>query len=109
MHMSEKVVKTELSEKERKEQKAIETENKILSFLIPIVGAIAFILGLLGIIFVAGSGKVGVLVFLYHSLYLRRLRLLIRRITPCPQEKTRFLKEKKEGTRRHASRLVLFL
>ena len=48
--MSEKNNKQELSEKEIKEQKAVERENKLLRFLLPIVGAVAFLLGLLGFI-----------------------------------------------------------
>ena len=94
--MSEKVVKTELSEKERKEQKAIETENKILSFLIPIVGAIAFILGLLGIIFAAGSGKVGVLVFYIVLFILGVLGCLYGALLLVRKKKPDFLKRKKK-------------
>ena len=96
MHMSEKVVKTELSEKERKEQKAIETENKILSFLIPIVGAIAFILGLLGIIFAAGSGKAGVLVFYIILFILGVLGCLYGALLLVRKKKPGFLKRKKK-------------
>ncbi len=61
--MSEKTNKQELSEKEIKEQKAVERENKLLRFLLPIVGAIAFLLGLLGFILTVGQGNVGVTVF----------------------------------------------
>lgn len=61
--MSEKTNKQELSEKEIKEQKAIERENKLLRFLLPIVGAIAFLLGLLGFILTVGQGKPGITVF----------------------------------------------
>ena len=61
--MSEKNNKQELSEKEIKEQKAVERENKLLRFLFPIVGAIAFLLGLLGFILTVGQGNVGVTVF----------------------------------------------
>ena len=64
MYMSEKANNNpELTEKEIKEQKAVERENKILRFLLPIVGAIAFILGLLGFILTVGQGNVGVTVF----------------------------------------------
>ena len=59
--MSEKNNKQELSEKEIKEQK--ERENKLLRFLLPIVGAVAFLLGLLGFILTVGQGNVGVTVF----------------------------------------------
>ena len=61
--MSEKNNKQELSEKEIKEQKAVERENKLLRFLLPIVGAVAFLLGLLGFILTIGQGNVGVTVF----------------------------------------------
>ena len=61
--MSEKNNKQELSEKEIKEQKAVERENKLLRFLLPIVGAVAFLLGLLGFILTVGQGNVGVTVF----------------------------------------------
>ena len=61
--MSEKTNKQELSEKEIKEQKAVERENKLLRFLLPIVGAVAFLLGLLGFILTVGQGNVGVTVF----------------------------------------------
>ena len=63
MYMSEKTNKQELSEKEIKEQKAVERENKLLRFLLPIVGAVAFLLGLLGFILTVGQGNVGVTVF----------------------------------------------
>ena len=63
MYMSEKVNNPELTEKEIKEQKVIEKENKLLKFLLPIVGAIAFLLGLLGFILTVGQGNVGVTVF----------------------------------------------
>ena len=48
---------------EQKEKAAIEWENKVLSFLLPIVGLVAFIVGLVGFILVVGQ-NVGVAVFL---------------------------------------------
>ena len=48
---------------EEKEKKAIEWENKVLSILMPSVGLIAFILGLVGFILVINK-NVGVAVFL---------------------------------------------
>ena len=63
MYMNEKTNNPELTEKEIKEQKAVERENKILRFLLPIVGAVAFILGLLGFILTVGDGKPGITVF----------------------------------------------
>ena len=63
MYMNEKTNNPELTEKEIKEQKAVERENKLLRFLLPIVGAIAYILGLLGLILTVGEGKPGITVF----------------------------------------------
>ena len=48
---------------EEKEQKAIAWENKVLSFLMPIVGLIAFVMGLIGFILVVKQ-NVGVAIFL---------------------------------------------
>lgn len=48
---------------EEKEKKAVEWENKVLSFLMPIVGSIAFVVGLVGFILVI-SKNVGMGVFL---------------------------------------------
>ena len=48
---------------EEKEKAKIEWENKVLYYLMPIVGAIAFALGLVGFILVIGQ-NVGVAVFL---------------------------------------------
>ena len=48
---------------EEKEQKAIAWENKILLFLMPIVGLVAFIFGLVGFILVV-KDNVGVAIFL---------------------------------------------
>ena len=48
---------------EQKEKEAIALENKMLSILLPTVGAIAFIIGLVGFILTV-SEKVGAAVFL---------------------------------------------
>ena len=48
---------------EEKEKAKIEWENKVLSYLMPIVGLVAFIVGLVGFILVVGQ-NVGVAVFL---------------------------------------------
>lgn len=93
--MNEKVNNNELTEKEIKEQKIAEKENQILRFLVPIVGAVAFILGLLGFILTINDGKPGITVFyiilfvfgLFGVLY--GVLLLIRR------KKPEFLKKKK--------------
>ena len=50
-------------DKEQKEQRAIYIENKILSFLLPITGAAAFILGLVGFILTLNAGQVGITIF----------------------------------------------
>ena len=50
-------------DQEQKEQRAIYIENKILSFLLPITGVAAFILGLLGFILTLNAGKAGITVF----------------------------------------------
>ena len=48
---------------EEKEKAKIEWENKVLSYLMPIVGLVAFVVGLVGFILVVGQ-NVGVAVFL---------------------------------------------
>ena len=50
-------------DKEQKEQRAIYIENKILSFLLPITGVAAFILGLVGFILTLNAGQVGITIF----------------------------------------------
>ena len=59
--MNEKT-KKELDQ-EQKEQRAIYIENKILSFLLPITGVAAFILGLVGFILTLNAGQVGITIF----------------------------------------------
>ena len=59
--MNEKT-KKELDQ-EQKEQRAIYIENKILSFLLPITGAAALMLGLVGFIFTINAGRPGITVF----------------------------------------------
>lgn len=51
-------------EKNLREQKIIELENKLLAFGMPIVGLIAFVLGLTGFILVIDSGNVPIMVCL---------------------------------------------
>ena len=83
-------------DQEQKEQRAIYIENKILSFLLPITGVAAFILGLLGFILTLNAGKAGITVFyiiltilgLVGSLY--GVLLLVR------LKKPDFLKRKKK-------------
>ena len=61
--MSEKRSQMDQEAREEKDRKDAELENKILSFLLPIVGGIAFILGLVGFILTLGAGKIGITVF----------------------------------------------
>ena len=83
-------------DKEQKEQRAIYIENKILSFLLPITGVAAFILGLVGFILTLNAGQVGITIFyiiltllgLVGSLY--GVLLLVR------LKKPDFLKRKKK-------------
>ena len=50
-------------EKEKAEKRAIERENFFLRILLPSVGLIAFIVGLLGFILTLGQGNTGATVF----------------------------------------------
>ena len=50
-------------DKEKKEQRAIYIENKILSYLLPITSVIALILGLVGLILTLPAGQTGITVF----------------------------------------------
>ena len=51
-------------DKEKAEQQAIEKENKILSFLLPIVGGISLILGVMGIVLTVGNQEAnGIFIF----------------------------------------------
>ena len=50
-------------DKEQKEQRAIFIENKILSFLLPITGVAALILGIMGFALTLNAGQVGITVF----------------------------------------------
>ena len=50
-------------DKEQKEQRAIFIENKILSFLLPITGVAALILGIMGFALTLNAGQVGITIF----------------------------------------------
>ena len=50
-------------EKEQSEKREIEFENKLLSYLLPIVGGLAFLFGILGFVLTLNSGPVGITVF----------------------------------------------
>ena len=55
--------RNELTPEEEKEQKAIAWENKILAILLPSVGLVMFLFGLIGFILVISS-NVGIAIFL---------------------------------------------
>ena len=95
MYMNEKVVNPEQTEKDIKEQEAIEKENGILRVLLPIVGAIAFVLGLLGFILTVSEGKPGITVF-YIILFLAGLLgVLYGVLLIIRKKKPNFLKRQK--------------
>ena len=96
MYMNEKPNNNvELTEKEIKEQKIVEKENKLLRFLLPIVGGIAFILGLLGFILTIGEGKPGITVFYIILFVLGLLGVLYGVLLIIRKKKPDFLKIKK--------------
>lgn len=83
-------------DKEQKEQKAIYIENKILSFLLPITGVIALILGLMGLILTASAGQVGITVFYIILLALGLAGTLYGVLLIIRLKKPDFLKRKKK-------------
>ena len=95
MYMNEKANNPELTEKDIKEQKAIEKENRLLRFLLPIVGAIAFVLGLLGFILTVSEGKPGITVFYIILFVLGLLGVLYGVLLIIRKKKPDFLKRKK--------------
>lgn len=95
MHMSEKTFDQKQLEKEEKEQKIAEKENQILRFLLPIVGAIAFILGLLGFILTLGQGNTGVTVFYIILFVFGLVGVLYGVLLIIRKKKPDFLKRKK--------------
>ena len=83
-------------DKEQKEQKAIYIENKILSFLLPITGVIALILGLMGLILTASAGQVGITVFYIILLALGLAGTLYGVLLIIRLKKPDFLRRKKK-------------
>ena len=83
-------------DKEQKEQKAIYIENKILSFLLPITGVIALILGLMGLILTASAGQVGITAFYIILLALGLAGTLYGALLIIRLKKPDFLKRKKK-------------
>jgi len=82
------------SRKEIAEEKAIARENLLLKFLLPIVGAIAFIFGLLGFILTVGKGNVGVMVVYIILSVLGLLGVLYGVLLLIRRKKPDFLKKK---------------
>ena len=77
------------------EEEAVKKENKLLSFLLPIVGAIAFILGLVGFILTLNSGLIGVVIFYAILFVIGLLGILYGALLIVRIKKPDFLKKKK--------------
>ena len=85
-------------EKEEKERLAIARENRLLNFVLPITGVIAFILGVVGFILTLNSGQTSVMVFYIVLLALGLLGCLYGVVLLIRKKKPNFLKrEKKEA------------
>lgn len=82
--------------KARAEEEAVRKENKLLSFLLPIVGAFAFILGLVGFILTINSGLIGVTIFYAILFAVGLLGILYGVLLIIRTKKPDFLKKKKE-------------
>ena len=83
--------------KARAEEEAVRKENKLLSFLLPIVGAFAFILGLVGFILTINSGLIGVTIFYAILFAVGLLGILYGVLLIIRTKKPDFLKKKKEA------------
>ena len=83
-------------DKEQKEQRAIYIENKILSFLLPITGVAAFILGLVGFILTLNAGQVGITIFYIILTLLGLVGSLYGVLLVVRLKKPDFLKRKKK-------------
>ena len=83
-------------DKEKKEQRAIYIENKILSFLLPITGVAAFILGLVGFILTLNAGQVGITIFYIILTLLGLVGSLYGALLIIRLKKPDFLKRKKK-------------
>ncbi len=83
-------------DKERKEQRAIYIENKILSYLLPITSVIALILGLVGLILTLPAGQTGITVFYIILLVLGLVGSLYGALLIIRLKKPDFLKRKKK-------------
>ena len=80
----------------RADEEAVRKENKLLSFLLPIVGAFAFILGLGGFILTINSGLIGVTIFYAILFAVGLLGILYGVLLIIRTKKPDFLKKKKE-------------
>lgn len=83
-------------DKERKEQRAIYIENKILSYLLPITSVIALILGLVGLILTLPAGQTGITIFYIILLVLGLVGSLYGVLLLVRLKKPDFLKMKKK-------------
>ena len=83
-------------DKEKKEQRAIYIENKILSYLLPITSVIALILGLVGLILTLPAGQTGITVFYIILLVLGLVGSLYGALLIIRLKKPDFLKRKKK-------------
>ena len=82
-------------DEEIKEKKIIEKEDKILNFLYPIVGALAFVIGLLGFILTINSGHIAIIIFFIVLFLLGLLGVLYGVLLIIRKKKPDFLKRKK--------------
>ena len=85
-------------DREQAEKKAIEFENKLLSFLLPITGIAAFILGLVGFILTVTEGQVGIIVFYAILFVLGLLGIFYGVVVFVRRKIPNFLKRKKVET-----------
>ena len=83
-------------DKEKKEQRAIYIENKILSYLLPITSVIALILGLVGLILTLPAGQTGITIFYIILLVLGLVGSLYGVLLLVRLKKPDFLKRKKK-------------
>lgn len=89
----EEKTKKEL-EKEKAEKRAIERENKLLRILLPTVGLIAFIIGLLAFILTLDQGQTAITVFFAIMFSVGFIGILYGIVVLIRIKKPNFLKKK---------------
>ena len=89
----EEKTKKEL-EKEKAEKRAIERENKLLRILLPTVGLIAFIIGLLAFILTLDQGQTGITIFFAIMFSVGFIGILYGIVVLIRIKKPNFLKKK---------------